>query len=423
VNDMPLDAAKVAAGRLFAASKYPYLASALFAAPVLAAAGSSTIAVDRHWRVLADPGVVESMEAQELGRLLVHLVSHLLRDHAARAVAAGVGDDGAEVSDSPTAVAWARSADAEVNDDLEPDAMAPACAPDLPDTLGGPRGRLAEQYYDLRPPKPRFWDCGSGCDGVARPWDPQHCHGGHAGPCTSVCLGTNERQAQWLRLATASELQRWMGLEPGRVPAGWARWAEKILPSKVDWRRVLAAEVRWGVERAAGMVDYSYRKPSRRAEAVPGVIFPILQQPIPDVAVVCDTSGSMTAGQFGRALVEIESLLQRAGLRDKQVRVLVCDVDVKSVRRVSRASQVELVGGGGTDMAAGIARALALRPRPSVVVVLTDGWTPWPAQPVRGARVIVALIKPTGGNAHRLIDREPPPPPSWARTVRVEVPA
>jgi predicted metal-dependent peptidase len=171
------------------------------------------------------------------------------------------------------------------------------------------------------------------------------------------------------------------------------------------------------------MVDYSYRKPSRRAEAVPGVIFPILQQPIPDVAVVCDTSGSMTAGQFGRALVEIESLLQRAGLRDKQVRVLVCDVDVKSVRRVSRASQVELVGGGGTDMAAGIARALALRPRPSVVVVLTDGWTPWPAQPVRGARVIVALIKPTGGNAHRLIDREPPPPPSWARTVRVEVPA
>jgi predicted metal-dependent peptidase len=420
---MPLDAAKVAAGRLFAASKYPYLASALFAAPVLAAAGSATIAVDRHWRVLADPGVVEGMEARELGRLLVHLVSHLLRDHAGRAVTAGVGDDGVDVTEGPTVVAWARSADAEVNDDLEPDAMAPACAPDLPEALGGAPGRLGEQYYDLRPPKPRFWDCGSGCDGLSRPWDPQHCNGGHVGPCTSVCLGTNERQAEWLRLATASELQRWMGLEPGRVPSGWARWAEKVLPSKVDWRRVLAAEVRWGVERAAGMVDYTYRKPSRRAEAVPGVLFPILQQPVPDVAVVCDTSGSMTEGQLGRALVEVESLLQRAGLRDKQVRVLVCDVDVKPVRRVSRASQVELVGGGGTDMAAGIAGALALRPRPSVVVVLTDGWTPWPAEPVRGARVVVALIGPAGGNARRLIDREPPPPPSWARTVRVEVPA
>jgi hypothetical protein len=420
---MPLDAAKVAAGRLFAASKYPYLASALFAAPVLAAAGSGTIAVDRHWRTLADPGVVEGMEAQELGRLLAQLVSHLLRDHAGRAATACVGDEGAEASDSPTAVAWARSADAELNDDLEPDAMVPACAPDLPRALGGVPGGLAEQYYDLRPPGPRFWDCGSGCDGLPRPWDPPQCHGSHAGPCTSVCLGSSERQAQWLRLATASELQRWMGIEPGRVPAGWARWAEKVLPSKVDWRRVLAAEVRWGVERAAGMVDYSYRKPSRRAEAVPGVIFPILQQPVPDVAVVCDTSGSMTEGQLGRALAEVEALLQRAGLRDRQVRVLVCDVDVKSVRRVSRASQVELVGGGGTDMAAGIARALALRPRPSVVVVLTDGWTPWPPGPVRGARVIVALIGPTGSNAHRLVGREPPPPPPWARTVRVDVPA
>ncbi|MGP8208850.1 MAG: VWA-like domain-containing protein [Acidimicrobiales bacterium] len=423
MSDIPLDAAKVAAGRLFAASKYPYLASALFAAPVLAAPGSGTIAVDRHWRVLADPGVVEGVGAQELGRLLVHLVSHLLRDHAARAVTVGVGDDGAGVGDRPTAVAWARSADAELNDDLEPQAMVPASAPDLPGALGGLPGGLAEQYYELRPPGPRFWDCGSGCDGVPRPWDPEHCHGGHARPCTSVCLGTGERQAQWLRLATASELQRWMGLEPGRIPAGWARWAEKVLPSKVDWRRALAAEVRWGVQRAAGMVDYSYRKPSRRAEAAPGIIFPVLQQPVPDVAVVCDTSGSMTEGQLGRALAEVEALLQRAGLRDRQVRVLVCDVDVKSVRRVSRASQVELVGGGGTDMAMGIAHALALRPRPSVVVVLTDGWTPWPADPVRGARVIVALIGPTGGTAHRLLDREPPPPPSWARTVRVEVPA
>ncbi len=423
MSDITLDAAKVAAGRLFAASKYPYLASALFAAPVLAAAGSSTIAVDRQWRVLADPGVVEGMDARELGRLLVHLVSHLLRDHAARAVTVGVGDDGAGVGDRPTAVAWARSADAELNDDLEPQAMVPASAPDLPGALGGLPGGLAEQYYELRPPGPRFWDCGSGCDGVPRPWDPEHCHGGHARPCTSVCLGTGERQAQWLRLATASELQRWMGLEPGRIPAGWARWAEKVLPSKVDWRRALAAEVRWGVQRAAGMVDYSYRKPSRRAEAAPGIIFPVLQQPVPDVAVVCDTSGSMTEGQLGRALAEVEALLQRAGLRDRQVRVLVCDVDVKSVRRVSRASQVELVGGGGTDMAMGIAHALALRPRPSVVVVLTDGWTPWPADPVRGARVIVALIGPTGGTAHRLLDREPPPPPSWARTVRVEVPA
>ncbi len=42
------------------------------------------------------------------------------------------------------------------------------------------------------------------------------------------------------------------------------------------------------------------------------------------------------------------------------------------------------------------------------VVVLTDGLTPWPDDPPRGMRVVVALL---GDNA--------PDAPSWARSVRV----
>jgi predicted metal-dependent peptidase len=411
-----LNQAKLAASRLFAASRYPYLASALFAVPVLPAAGSGTIAVDRQWRMLADPEVVESLEPQELGRLVVHLVAHLLRDHAGRAVAAGVTGPW---PGSP--LAWGRATDAEVNDDMVADAMVPACAPDLPQDWAATDGQLAETYYEMGPPPPRHWDCGSGCDGVPRPWDPVPCPGEHDGRCRARCLGTGQRQAQWLRLAVADELQRLAALEPGSVPAGWARWSEHLLPSKVDWRKVLAAEVRSGVERAAGMVDYSYRRPSRRANAAPGVIFPILEQPVPEVAIICDTSGSMAANQLAQALAEVEGILRRASLPGRQVRVLACDADVQSVRRVSRAAQVALVGGGGTDMAVGIAQALALRPRPSVVVVLTDGWTPWPAEPVRGARVIVALIGvPAHQGGHRSAPNLPAPPP-WARTVRIEV--
>ena len=142
-----------------------------------------------------------------------------------------------------------------------------------------------------------------------------------------------------------------------------------MLPSKIDWRRVLAAEVRAAVAAVAGMVDYSYRRPSRRAQG--DVILPTLQRPIPDVAIVVDTSGSMGDELLGRALAEVEGVLKRAGLR--QVRVLAVDTDVHAVRNVTRASQVLLAGGGGTDMGAGLAAAAALRPRPSVVIVLTDG--------------------------------------------------
>jgi len=399
-NTTVLDHRKVAAARVFAASRYPYLASALFAANVHPAEGSGTIAIDRAWQVHADPHVLDSLAVDDVGRLLVHLVSHLLRDHASRAERAGV--DGAD-GDPP---AWNQASDAEINDDLAPSGMVPPCAADMPAGLGVEDGRLAEQYYELARHRPRRWDCGSGCDGVERPWDDKGASGR---------LG--DRDGEFLRLGVASELQRSEALEPGTVPAGWLRWAERVLPSRVDWRRVLAAEVQAGVVRVAGMVDYSYRRPSRRSASTPSVIMPTLVRPIPDVAIVCDTSGSMTGDLLGRVLAEVEGLLQRVGLRGTNVRVLTCDAQVHSVKRVSRASQIELLGGGGTDMGEGITQALALRPRPSIVVVLTDGFTPWPTEAPRGAKVIVGLMEALPGMRPWM--HHMPAPPSWAKVVRI----
>ena len=296
-----LDQRKVAAARVFATSRYPYLASALFAAPIHPSPGSGTIAVDRGWGVHADPAVLNEMAVDELGRLLVHLVSHLLRDHAARADRTGVGDGDGDPQ------AWNRGSDAEVNDDLAPGGMVPSCAADMPASLGADEGKLAEHYYDLARGGGRQWDCGSGCDGMGRPWDG-----------SGAASGLNDRDGQFLRLGVAAEMQRSEAAEPGTVGAGWLRWAEKLLPSRTDWRRVLAAEVQAGVMRISGMVDYSYRKPSRRSGATPSVIMPTLERPVPDVAIVCDTSGSMTSDLLARVLSEVESLLQRVGLQGTQ---------------------------------------------------------------------------------------------------------
>ncbi len=60
-------------------------------------------------------------------------------------------------------------------------------------------------------------------------------------------------------------------------------------------------------------------------------------------------------------------------------------------------------------MGAGIRAAAALRPRPAVTVVLTDGYTPWPAEAPKGMRVVVGLIGTHATEA-----------PAWARSVRVE---
>jgi predicted metal-dependent peptidase len=383
------NAHKVAAARLWATARMPYLASAIFASTVASKPDSGTIAIDRSWQVHADPEIVAGMTVEQLGRLLIHLSGHAIRDHASRARQLGVAEDNQRAR-------WNRCADAEINDDLLVDDLVPEVARDVPSSLRCKTGQLAEAYYETARDGHRRWDCGSGVDGCDRPGDGS----GNIDP----------QQAQLLRLSVAAEIQREHGREPGTVPGGWIRWAESVLPSKIDWRRVLAAEVRSAVAAVAGKVDYSYRRPSRRAHLNRKVVLPTLRRPIPDVAIVCDTSGSMHERLLARALTEIEAVLTKAGLRQAQVRVLAVDTDVHVVRRVSRAAQVQLAGGGGTDMGAGIESAAQLRPRPSVVIVRTDGYTPWPDQPPRGIRVIVGLLT-EGVRPHGWT------PPEWARTV------
>ena len=129
----------LAAGRLWAASHFPYLASGLFGAQVLAKPGIATVAVDEGWRLHADPELTVAWTPAQLGSVLVHHVSHLLRAHGERAVAAGITPDDAR--------AWIRGADAEINDDLVPAGLELPGHPVLPGHLGADEGLLAEQYF------------------------------------------------------------------------------------------------------------------------------------------------------------------------------------------------------------------------------------------------------------------------------------
>jgi predicted metal-dependent peptidase len=420
----------LAAARLWAASKFPYLATGLFGVQASADPGSGTVSVDEGWRLHADPELTAGWSAAQLGSVLVHHVGHLLRAHGERAQGAGVRPD--ETTD------WIRAADAEINDDLVRAGLDLPGQPVLPRDLGAGDGLLAEQYFaGIRRPAPStgaggdggakgkgeareisgaggedragtqprsaakgrgeaagtWLDCGSGADGMPRPGQGQE--------------GLPRWQAELLRRQVAQDVIA-HGKQPGTVPAGLLRWAEEVLNPKVDWRAVLAAELRRAVAEVCGAVDYSYRRPSRRSVVTAPVVLPALRRPVPEVAVVCDTSGSMTEDLLAMALAEVEGLLRALGLA-RQVRVLACDTAVAPAQRVSSARQVQLAGGGGTDMGAGIAAAAGLRPRPAVAVVLTDGYTPWPAVPPKGMRVVVGLL-----------GEQAPEAPAWARAVRVE---
>ncbi|MFE2147280.1 VWA-like domain-containing protein [Streptomyces sp. NPDC059456] len=386
-----LDRARLLAARYKAAESRPYFASALYALTVVPSDGVPTMGVDRYWRCYVSPAFVDATPVAELAGVWIHEVAHLLRDHHARA-----GRLPAPEQRDPVRVNIAQ--DCEINDDLLADGLALPEGRMEPRLFGLATGGTFEAYLPAIPATPHAPDCGSGAHGTAAPWELE----GSAGPAR---IGPVEAEA--LRRQTAQAMRAHQRTR-GRLPAGWQRWAQELLEPTVDWRRALSGAVREAAAWAGGAVDYTYRRPSRRTPALGGrVVLPSLRRPLPRVAIVVDTSGSMGEEELAAALGEVTGVLREVGVRGNRVAVLACDADVHTVSRVTSVEQVTLAGGGGTDMRVGIRAALAAAERPNIVVVLTDGYTPWPDE-TPSCRLIAALI---GADA--------PQPPAWVETVRV----
>jgi predicted metal-dependent peptidase len=401
----------IAAATLKLSMDRPYLSSALWAVHRIATTEVPTMAVDAQWRLYFNPETVLSWSTEEVAGVLYHEVCHLLRDHMARA-------PGEAASDPDAAFRWNLAGDAEINDDLVSEGVALPGSPILPSTLGAPEGRMAEEYYLKIERKHRGKShggggagcgrCGSCAGGSAEAWERAATVAGLRGlPATESALVRRE-----VALAVKREASARIGATGrGSMPGHWLRWAEAHLaPPKVDWRKELAVAVRRAMAEAAGACDYRYARPSRRQGACPSVIFPSMVRPIPNVAVVVDTSGSVGAKELALAMSEVAGILRAAGQKEG-LTVLAVDAAVQACRKVWDARQVadSLKGGGGTDMGVGLAAAARLKPRPDAIVVITDGYTPWPDVPPAGiSRTVVVLTTPHGCS------------PDWARTIVVE---
>jgi predicted metal-dependent peptidase len=384
--------------------KYPYLAAALWAVRRVRAPGLGTMAVDAGWRLFYDPATLERWDVDELSGVVYHELCHLLREHAGRGGFADRKD------------LWNLAADAEINDNLDGEDVALPHGAIYPSSFGAPDDRLAEEYYrrllehvaPISAAGPAAGACGGaatgemmdGLEGVE-----SAARDGAPGRAWRVPppIGDGEQEVIRRRVARDVDEHR---RSAGSVPGHLGRWANERLEPRVDWRRELAALVRWGLAQTAGLVDYTYARPSRRQACAGRVVLPSLRSPVPRVAAIVDTSGSMTEAMLSVALGEIRGILTAAGLREG-LAVLSVDAAVHERQRVVRAESVRLTGGGGTDMGIGLAAAERLSPRPEIVVVVTDGYTPWPECAPRGIRTIVVKTDSRGTS------------PSWARTVVV----
>lgn len=437
---------KLMAARFKTIQQWPYLASAMWAivpveADLKGAVGFSTLAVDQWWRLYYDAEAVEKWSVPELSGVLYHEINHLLRHHHKRA----------EVKVAHPTV-WNIAGDLEINSHLKKEQVVLPRSGVYPDQYKDkkgvvfPEGQLVEWYYEAllrdhfqviqvlmegpdggapgngqpggggkkgqKPGEggsggpdslgPSHGGCGSCAGGGKRPWE--------LGPPSEHSPGIREDEADIIRVKIAQDISDRIrsGKDRGTMPGHWQRWAEQTLSPRIDWRKVIGGLVRRAISDVAGCTDYSYRRPSRRQNAVPDVVMPSMRHPIPQVAAVVDTSGSMSNKEIGLAVAEVGGLLTKLGLRDG-LQCLAVDAELHTCRKVFNPKQVKLAGGGGTDMGVGIHAAAKLRPKPNCCVVLTDGYTPWPEQAPAGMKIVICVIN----------DREPDgwKLPSYARAV------
>nr|WSS71776.1 VWA-like domain-containing protein [Streptomyces sp. NBC_01175] len=405
-----LDTGKLFAARLQAARVRPYLATALFALHPVESRTVPTMAVDPYWRCYVSPAFVDRTPVEELAGVWVHEVSHLLRDHHGRS------DRYAHrhgLTGPAERLRMNIAADCEINDDIFGEGLTGPEGAVRPASLGLEDGELMEDYlrqFRLGPHTAHLaWlECGSGADGLPRPWD--------LGPDGAHGLSTQERDAVRFRVA------RGIAGRPGNTPAGWRRWAEEAFHPPQPWRELLGAAVRAAASAPGTGEDYVYGRPARRSAAVPGAVLPSLRRRPTRVVVVIDTSGSVSDAELGSALLEVAAISRAVGGRRDLVGVLPCDAAAGRVRPLCGGTAgVELLGGGGTDLRTGFSRALESRPRPDVVVMLTDGQTPWPSRRPP-CRTVVGLF----GRHHRRSSYDesdpeytPDGPPAWARVVTI----
>lgn len=438
-----LEALRLARIAVVRPEKYPYFAPMAFSSRfVTKVFYSETIAIDANLRIYFNPFFillafhrdghsvkpedletfirklkVDDLDFDALALVLRHEYEHVFRRHFERAEAI-------KRTGTPE---WNIAADLEINSNIQHPFFEWFAW--TPQKLNLPPNLSAEEYLTLIPPQPTKPSDGGDDDGegvtieveggrfVGSDWKGDA--GSGAGmpipeeldPDDKEAPGISDAQRENAIEGTAREIIE-HAKHRGNIPGDLVRLAEKMLKGKVDWRRALDSIIRKTLAQVSSQrEEYTFSKTNRRQDAYNPFIFPATVGYEPrKIAVVIDTSGSMSDNELSQCVAEALAIIRNC---NADLDVIACDAAVQSIKRnvQSRNDIVNsLKGGGGTDMRVGIEEAIKLKP--DAIVVLTDGYTPFPTERPPVPLIVGILFKGEySGNE----------PPSFARVVEIDL--
>lgn len=333
---------------------------------------------------------VLSHTKQQIAAVIVHEIHHLLNCHHSRCAAGSFNHELFNIA-----------GDMEINDDLMGIWQLPD-NPYYPATFKLPNGKTAEYYYS------KFEAAGGhsskqcgGCAGNPVPGEEQY---------DKVENGARtEAEMNAMRKSVAAAVEESVKKGVGNVPAGLRVWASVMLaPPTIPWQTKLRSAIRNSSIRTAGLHDFSWNRQNRRVAGLraagrSSVLLPGMDAPVPDVMVAVDTSASMGNAEAVQALSETAGIIRAVGNGVKFMSFDCSTYGVKTVRTITEAV-ANTRGGGGTNFIPVFEAVAALRVKPSLLIIATDGDGPFPAQKPIGYDVIWLLCgscpatKPWGEN-------------------------
>lgn len=377
------------------------------------AVDGGTMACDKKWRIYInfEHFMSEKESIETSTSALFHEVEHLIRNHSTRFDQLHSGDMNR----------WNVASDAEINDSLfaertvhvgnrrvERSLQQPLDGRIITsEKIGLPPNLTAEQYYEQLKGDEDQQDqdssnedgegeeseggagqghkCsgGSGVDGEWKSWEDQ---GGEIQP------GVSEIEQEYAKRQIAEEILKSESSNPGSMPRDMVVWADAMLsPPKVRWDQQLRNEVRHAERISWIKEERTFARPSRREFVDRSMINPGRNSHLLNIAYVSDTSGSMShLGDDVKS--ELNAIMRNPR---HNVTAISADTDVASIkRRVKKLDDIDFVGGGGTDMRLPIQylKESHRKERTDVLIIATDGGTPWPDPQPLPFSVIVLLV-------------------------------
>lgn len=351
---------KVGSAILAAVNEWPYAAKCLLTILVRETekaideiTNEPTLGLSRHLVLYYHPVYVDAHTVAEIKDAVLEQVCHILLKHYERAKEFGVTKSLSRI--------WALSATLSVHEMLESFGQKTG-TPFTADAFGVPKNQTTEQYYTALSSMGNIdRDVGGGScvDGELRPWEEDM-------PDDEFIQQDNvSRQFQ------EDVKDNRFGNAPGSSEFG-------VVRARYDMSDPLGPFIRRvrGILTASGNDNSTYARPGRFAIAgANGATTPSRQGKRVEIVVIHDTSGSMGQADHLKGDAVVRCVAKRL---HSNVRVLLGDTTLAGEVKVSSLSATVLRGGGGTDMANMIDIACMIKPRPDLIVVTTDGDTPWP---------------------------------------------